>query len=104
MVFAQRLHFVAELLRRLRFVIRRQVDSLHTRLEQAQKSLALLSPLNVLERGYSLTFDVATGRLVRTAVELKSGQRLRTRLAIGEIESVVSPKSGSTPSDHAGGG
>jgi len=75
--------------RRLARAGRRQWDQYGLRLERAQRALGLLSPLNVLERGYSLTFEAATGRLLRTAGEASPGQRLRTRLGSGEVESVV---------------
>ena len=61
------------------------------KLERLAASLRLLSPLSVLDRGYSLTTDAATGQVVRDGVELKSGQRLRTRFAQGEAESLVVP-------------
>ncbi|TWT86913.1 Exodeoxyribonuclease 7 large subunit [Pseudobythopirellula maris] len=51
--------------------------------------LESLSPLGVLARGYSVTTDEETGRLVRSAGETKQGQRLATRLADGTVYSVV---------------
>ncbi|NBP25532.1 MAG: hypothetical protein EBU81_13485 [Proteobacteria bacterium] len=51
--------------------------------------LKLLSPQNVLDRGYSLTFDADTGALVRQAQGLVPGRRLQTRLQSGEVSSVV---------------
>jgi exodeoxyribonuclease VII large subunit len=55
----------------------------------AEARLCLLSPLNVLDRGYSITSSVATGQVIRWAKEVKAGTRLRTRLKSGEIRSVV---------------
>ena len=51
--------------------------------------LRLLSPENVLARGYSITTDAATGKVIRRAEQAKAGQTLRTRVQDGEIESVV---------------
>jgi exodeoxyribonuclease VII large subunit len=51
--------------------------------------LRLLSPENVLARGYSITQDRATGRIIRRAAEVKAGQKLRTRLSQGEVESTA---------------
>ncbi|KAF0179480.1 MAG: exodeoxyribonuclease VII large subunit [Limisphaerales bacterium] len=51
--------------------------------------LRLLSPENVLARGYSITTDAATGKVIRSAEQTKPGQTLRTRVQHGEIESVV---------------
>ncbi|MFA6545684.1 MAG: exodeoxyribonuclease VII large subunit [Limisphaerales bacterium] len=51
--------------------------------------LRLLSPDNVLARGYSITTDAATGKVIRRVEQAKPGQTLRTRVQHGEIESVV---------------
>jgi len=53
--------------------------------------LRLLSPENVLARGYSITTDAATGAVIRRAAQVKAGQKLRTRVSEGEFESVVPP-------------
>ena len=58
-------------------------------LEGLLARLRLLSPQNVLNRGYSLTLDAETGALVREATSLVSGRRLQTRLQSGEVFSVV---------------
>jgi exodeoxyribonuclease VII large subunit len=47
--------------------------------------LRLLGPEQVLARGYSITTNAATGKVLREAAEVKSGQRLKTRLKTGEI-------------------
>ncbi len=57
------------------------------------RHLEALSPLRVLQRGYSITMDQATGSLVTEAGATRAGQRLRTRLARG---SVISRVEGST--------
>ncbi len=51
--------------------------------------LRLLSPEQVLARGYSITRDAASGNVIRRAEEVRAGQKLKTRLASGEIGSVV---------------
>ena len=58
------------------------------RLSTAQAKLELLDPGSPLKRGYSLTFD-AEGRIVRAAETVKPGDRLTTRLGVGEIASVA---------------
>jgi exodeoxyribonuclease VII large subunit len=50
--------------------------------------LAALSPLAVLDRGYSLTFT-ASGKLVRDSAAVAEGDTLRTRVARGAISSTV---------------
>jgi exodeoxyribonuclease VII large subunit len=48
-----------------------------------------LSPLNVLKRGYSLTRAGDSEHLIRSAAEVRPGDRIVTRLADGEIASRV---------------
>ena len=50
--------------------------------------LHALSPLSVLERGYSITFD-EQGSILKTASQVKPGDRLRTRLHQGHVHSRV---------------
>lgn len=59
------------------------------RLGRVSMRLGLLSPEHVLSRGYSITRDAATGRVLRRADEVRPGQRVRTRLAAGEMDSLV---------------
>lgn len=51
--------------------------------------LRLLSPEQVLARGYSITTDLSSGKVVRNSNEVAHGQKLKTRVASGEIQSVV---------------
>ena len=45
--------------------------------------------LQLLARGYSITTDAATGKVLRIAEEVRTGQKLKTRLKSGEVRSVV---------------
>ena len=56
--------------------------------------LEALSPLAVLGRGYSLTHDEATGKLITVVKQIKPGQRLLTRLAAGMVTSIVDRTTG----------
>jgi len=51
--------------------------------------LHLLSPQNVLARGYSITTDAISGRIIRKSGEVQPGSKLRTKVEDGEIRSVV---------------
>jgi exodeoxyribonuclease VII large subunit len=51
--------------------------------------LEALSPINVLRRGYSLTTLKKTGVVVRDSKQLRPGDRIVTRFADGEAESVI---------------
>ena len=59
-----------------------------SRLQNLEAGLLALSPLNVLERGYALVFD-AQGTLVKDSAQLQSGEKIRARLAKGEITATV---------------
>jgi exodeoxyribonuclease VII large subunit len=51
--------------------------------------LQSLSPLAVLERGYTITQDARTGKVIRSAVQLKIGQTIATRMPNGVATSTV---------------
>jgi len=80
-----------EIARRFRELGRTRVESLQRRVAEDTTRLQLLSPAHTLARGYSITADAATGRILRRAADTRPGQALRTRLHEGEIQSVVTP-------------
>ncbi|MFA6350293.1 MAG: exodeoxyribonuclease VII large subunit [Candidatus Omnitrophota bacterium] len=59
------------------------------RFSRAAARLSGLSPLNVLSRGYSITFKLPGGEVVRDAARLKPGDIIRSRLRKGEITSEI---------------
>jgi exodeoxyribonuclease VII large subunit len=73
---------------RLASACRLHLERLRARVAGLERQMALLSPLAVLERGYSLTRG-ADGRLVRSAGEVASGAALVTQVRDGVIRSVV---------------
>ena len=62
----------------------RHLDGVRGRLEA-------LSPLRVIDRGYSITVDAATGGVITRSTEVAPGAVLRTRLARGSLVSRVLP-------------
>jgi exodeoxyribonuclease VII large subunit len=86
-----------QLSRRLSAAATQRLENQARQLSRLHDSLRLLSPLSVLERGYSLTTDAATGAVIRQGGTLKNGQRLRTRFAEGEAESLVVPAKTARP-------
>ncbi len=48
--------------------------------------LDALSPLGILARGYSITFDARTGAAIRDAQETETGEEVRVRLHRGELD------------------
>ena len=65
------------------------VKSRRAALRQLEKRLNSLGPEQVLARGYSITTDAATGKVLRDAKKIKPGQKLKTRLAKGEVVSAA---------------
>jgi exodeoxyribonuclease VII large subunit len=59
------------------------------RFAATEARLRLLGPEQVLSRGYSITMDAATGKVLRAAKDVKVGQHLKTRLKAGEVLSKV---------------
>jgi len=84
---------VDELAGRMNTAMRTGLSSRRATVDSVAGKLEALSPLGVLQRGYSLTQDEASGAILDDAQSLQSGQRLRTRLARGEVISVVESKS-----------
>lgn len=83
-----------------------RVDELSSRMETAVVNTAserrqdvrrlavhlnAISPLAVLQRGYSMTSD-SKGRFIRSAKDVKEGQEVATRVADGEFRSKVTEK------------
>ena len=63
-------------------------ERLSNRLTRARDRLVAYSPYGVLQRGYSLTTDIS-GRVINDNRKVKKGDKLLTRLAVGEIISVA---------------
>ncbi|PYK98172.1 MAG: exodeoxyribonuclease VII large subunit, partial [Verrucomicrobia bacterium] len=79
---------VAEIARRLAACPAQLTAAMWRRFERSEKVLAVLGPDATLGRGYSMTTD-ATGAIVRSVTQVKRGDRLRTRVTDGAIESDV---------------
>lgn len=76
---------LAELGGRLDASARMLLDDRSERVSLAAGKLDSLSPLGVLARGYAIAFD-AEGRVIKRAAAVNSGERVRVRVAEGEIE------------------
>jgi exodeoxyribonuclease VII large subunit len=95
-IFRRPYQRIFELARRLDELDARSQRAIDGRLCTAQQRmnafigrLESLSPLAVLQRGYSLTQRTSDGRVIRNAAELASGESIATRLARGRIVSRV---------------
>jgi len=79
---------VTQLSARLGFSFLHRLRGCEAQLVRLQAGLTGLDPAAVLARGYSITYSAA-GALLRDARNVSAGERLRTRLANGEVESEV---------------
>jgi exodeoxyribonuclease VII large subunit len=73
---------------RLRQAIQRRLEREQTNLRQQARTLQAVSPLATLDRGYAIAFD-AKGLVLRRAVDVAPGDRVRIRLAEGEFPARV---------------
>ena len=69
--------------------VRRNYGRRQGELDRLGEALRLLSPLNVLERGYSITRDAESGRLIASIGDVKKGGRVATTLRDGKVISEV---------------
>jgi exodeoxyribonuclease VII large subunit len=90
-ILGRRRELILAVERRVRELMRVRLRSLRERWLAAEAKLRLLAPQNVLDRGYSITMDAATGHVVQSAEAVQAGQFLRTRLRRGEVRSKVEP-------------
>jgi exodeoxyribonuclease VII large subunit len=81
----QRRDLVEGQARRLQERVRWILQQQRGRWEALEARLGGLGPEQVLARGYSITTDAATGKVLRRPEEIEPGQRLKTRLKYGEI-------------------
>ena len=75
----------ARLVRRMESQIKLKKE----KLSGVAKSLDVLSPLNVLDRGYSITTSKKTGKAVTSAKQINKGDTVRIRLAKGQLDATV---------------
>ena len=74
---------------RLSAAIHAQLSEARTQLATLAGGLQMASPLATLERGYALVTEADSGRIVKDATRLKSGQTVETRLARGSFVAAV---------------
>jgi exodeoxyribonuclease VII large subunit len=87
---------LAALSDRMMRVMHRRVEQDRQRIGGLHRELTISGPERVLQRGYSYTMD-ASGRLVRSIGDVRTGDALRTRVRDGEIHSTVSDSDADEP-------
>jgi exodeoxyribonuclease VII large subunit len=74
---------------RLNEQTRHRIRELKNRLGTIETRLRLLGPDQVLARGYSITMDAETGKVLREAKATQKGNKIKTKLKTGEIISRI---------------
>ena len=67
---------------------------LKNRIGTFETRLRLLGPDQVLARGYSITMDAETGKVIRESKAVEKGTRIKTKLKSGEVISTVDSSEG----------
>tara|TARA_R110002020_G_scaffold86363_34_gene212886 strand:+ start:2971 stop:4317 length:1347 start_codon:yes stop_codon:yes gene_type:complete len=84
-------HRLALLQRALSALPARLVEPRRLQLRGLARALESVSPLATLGRGYAIVFD-ESGQVLRRAADARDGDRLRARLADGELALKVEPR------------
>ena len=79
----------ANFTRRLDVKLEHFIALKESELKGAISKLPTLSPLNILSRGYSITFKLPAEEVVKDAASLRAGDTIKTRLENGEVVSEV---------------
>ncbi len=92
--YAQR---VAQLSRQMAVALRTRLDLLRHRTEGCRGKLQTLSPLAVLERGYSIARLLPSGKVIRRTSDLRLTSRVNVRVHRGEFIARVEEIDGKDP-------
>ena len=68
---------------------RRHLQAARTRFSIVTGELNAVSPLATLERGYAIVQSAKTTTVLRDATAVKAGDRIKARLAKGQIDAIV---------------
>ena len=74
-----------QLAKRLEWHMRSSIDRRRQLVYRRMTALDTLSPLAILNRGYSILHRDPDNKVVKSATEVKAGDLLRARLALGEL-------------------
>lgn len=78
-------HRLELLIEKLRQSQRIPLERFRWRVDQLDQKLKLLSPLTIMERGYSIVRDEKSGRVIRKVSDVKLGDKLLIQLWKGKI-------------------
>jgi exodeoxyribonuclease VII large subunit len=81
----------------LRAGVGQRVERATRRCERLEQRKQLLDPRLVLQRGYALLTDTASGHPITSVHQAHAGQAVRAALADGEVDLRVLPGGGNPP-------
>jgi exodeoxyribonuclease VII large subunit len=84
--FSHRLELAWE---KIRTSQRIPLERIRWKLEQLEQKLRLLSPLTIMERGYSIVRDEKSGKVIRKVSDVKLGDKLLIQLWKGKISARI---------------
>ncbi|MBA2124091.1 exodeoxyribonuclease VII large subunit [bacterium Unc6] len=88
-IFDEQKQRIDEFLNRLNLSFKHILQIYNSELAKFAGRLNALSPLSVLERGYSITFDEKSDNIIRDTKDVKKGQVIKTKILKGEFLSRV---------------
>ena len=88
-VWERKTELLDEMTRRLAGAVDATRQRHESRFRETVARLEAMSPLAVLSRGYSITRDIASGKILKNASETKNGDVIETRLNEGVLRSLV---------------
>jgi len=84
-----RIRHLENLDNRLRYAMSNKLTTTETRLKSLESLLNMLSPYNVLERGYCIVYRKSDGKIVRESEDVIPGNTVEIRPARGKLECLV---------------
>lgn len=74
---------------RIRLALRQTIGSCRSRLDARARAAEACHPVQTLRRGYSVTRDARSGRVIRSTADIVDGKRIVTQVADGEFRSTA---------------
>lgn len=65
------------------------IEQWQAKIQEEERVLKTLSPQATLDRGYSITRNLRTRKILKDKNEVQPGDKIRTRLRRGEMESII---------------
>ena len=80
---------LSDLKRRLSSVFSKFFNKKKSNFLNVKNKIELLSPEEILKRGYSITIDSASKKIIKSVNDVKDGQTIKTMVSDGSFDSTV---------------